>query len=245
MPVPAELPVSIEHFPSFIQFGSSHILAVAIAGIVGSWLIYYARKQSPNVQKNIARWIGWLCLAAIPGGIFAATATTPSTPWQDLLPLHFCDIMLVCCAWALLVPLHPISTCAYFCSLAATTQALITPSVVYDYPSPAYFSFFFSHAIVILSALYIPLVFGWIPKPSGKYMAQLFGICYLIVIYPVNVLLNTNFGFALRPPDSDSVLSLLGPWPWYLVAMQIPGFIVLFLIDLPFRPIRLRQKHCN
>lgn len=241
MPHPIETSAEGTLLPLFTQYSLSHFAALAVAAILGTWVIRHAGKQNQAEKHRTARILGWLCLAVIPGGVLATNFTVPSTPWEELLPLHFCDIMLVCCAWSMFKPYSPLSNCTYFCSLAATAQALITPSLEYDYPTPLYFSFFTSHSLVILCALFIPLVFKWVPKSSGKFLAQLFGICYLIAIYPINILLNTNFGFVLHIPESDSILSLFGPWPWYLVVMQIPGFIIIFFLDIPFHIIRSRQ----
>ncbi len=224
--------------PLFDQFGASHFIAVGLAVLLGTWIIRIAMRQDQTGKKRIAHILGWLCLAAIPGGVLATAATSPSPSWEEILPLHFCDIMLVCCAWSMLKPTSWISNCAYFCALAATTQALITPSLEYDYPTPVYFSFFASHALVILCALFIPIVFKWIPAASGKFMAQFFGIGYLIIIYPINIMMNTNFGFVRYIPSSDSILTFFGPWPWYLITMQFIGFVILFLLDIPFRSKR-------
>lgn len=40
------------------------------------------------------------------------------------------------------------------------------------------------------------------------------------------------------PPDRATLLSLLGPWPWYLIGATVIAFVLLVLLDLPFRRSR-------
>ena len=49
-----------------------------------------------------------------------------------------------------------------------------------------------------------------------------------------NSLLGSNFAFASRPPDNPSLIDHLGPWPWYLLAMQFIALLFFFLLALPF-----------
>ena len=226
---------------TFHQFGLSHLAAVAICFLCGAAVIMSVRRH-PTHERSISRLLGILSLAALPGSILATLATTPDATWQELLPLHFCDIMLIVAAISLFYPSQAACSCTYFCSLAATTQALITPSLQYDFPAPVYFSFFFCHGIVVLIALYHPLVRHWISSETGKYISQLFGILYLITIHPINMAFGFNFGFTMHPPSSASILTLLGAWPWYMFTMQIPAFIIFYLLDLPFRSQRAKRS---
>jgi uncharacterized membrane protein YwaF len=56
----------------------------------------------------------------------------------------------------------------------------------------------------------------------------------------VNLVLGTNFGFASRPPDNPSLIDHLGPWPWYLFAIQAIGVALFFLLAIPFAGRRNR-----
>jgi uncharacterized membrane protein YwaF len=41
-------------------------------------------------------------------------------------------------------------------------------------------------------------------------------------------------------PAQGSLLSLMGPWPWYVVLAALLALIVLTILDLPFRLSRRR-----
>ena len=49
------------------------------------------------------------------------------------------------------------------------------------------------------------------------------------------MLLGTNYGFTVATPAGGSVLDFLGPWPWYLLWMQVPALALMYLLTLPFR----------
>ncbi len=57
---------------------------------------------------------------------------------------------------------------------------------------------------------------------------------YILTVIPVNFLLGTNFGFLARKPDNPSLLDHLGPWPWYILSLQLVALLLLFLLALPF-----------
>ena len=50
----------------------------------------------------------------------------------------------------------------------------------------------------------------------------------------VNRLLGSNFAFASHPPTNPSLIDQLGPWPWYLFAMQGIAVVFFLLLTLPF-----------
>ena len=123
----------------------------------------------------------------------------------------------------------------YYCVLCATLQGLLTPSVAHDFPSWTYFAFFLSHGVTVITALYLPLALEWKPARWDFLWALLLANVYLAAVHPVNMLLETNYGFTVATPAGGSVLDLFGPWPWYLLWMQIPALVLMYLLTLPFR----------
>jgi uncharacterized membrane protein YwaF len=49
----------------------------------------------------------------------------------------------------------------------------------------------------------------------------------------VNTWLGTNFGFAARKPVNPSLLDHMGPWPIYLIWIEVLGLVLFFLLSLP------------
>jgi uncharacterized membrane protein YwaF len=40
--------------------------------------------------------------------------------------------------------------------------------------------------------------------------------------------------FLCRPPEGETIISLLGPWPWYILGIEGVGLVVVFILYIPF-----------
>lgn len=219
----------------FVPFTAMHGGAIA-AGLAGvTALILLGRTGEGN--ERIARFtLGFLCLSAF-GYSQAAWLSIEGDPDLDSsLPLHLCDIAAFIGGFALLTGRHLLATLTYFWGLAGTVQALLTPAISVGFPHPAFFSFFVHHFAIIGAALYLPLVRGWrLERPwwKGPLTALLWGNLYLLLSMAVNAWLGTNFGFTARKPVNPSLLDHLGPWPIYLLWMQVLAALLFSLLALP------------
>jgi uncharacterized membrane protein YwaF len=57
---------------------------------------------------------------------------------------------------------------------------------------------------------------------------------YAAIIYPINMLLGTNFLYINGKPATASILDMLPAWPYYLIYMELIGIVVFMLLYLPF-----------
>lgn len=156
---------------------------------------------------------------------------------DNLLPLQLCDITAMIAGFALITRHRLLCSLTYFWGLAATLQALITPSLVLGFPHLPYVSFFLQHYAIVATALYLPIVDGWRPRsPWWRSPLEIYGysLVYLLAALAINRGLGTNFGFVSRPPHTPSLIDHLGPWPWYLLSIQAIALVVFFLLTLPF-----------
>lgn len=223
----------------FYPGSSSHFAALIVLAILAAVTIISGRKEqsrrTPDSPPGLTtRLLAYACLAGIVFSYIISLIDYPGNPWPDHLPLHFCDVMSVACAWALLTSSRSAKAIAFFCVLCASAQALITPNLKLDFPSLTWYSFFLSHGVTVIAAIYLVAALKWRPRKFDFLIAQAFGISYLLLIHPVNLWLDTNFGFTRFIPENGSVLSFLGPWPWYLFTMQIPAFIVMAILNIIF-----------
>jgi hypothetical integral membrane protein (TIGR02206 family) len=219
----------------FVPFTAMHGGAIA-AGLAGvTVLILLGRSGERN--ERIARFtLAFLCLSAF-GYSQAAWLSIEGDPDLDSsLPLHLCDIAAFIGGFALLTGRRLLATLTYFWGLAGTVQALLTPAISISFPHPAFISFFVHHFAIVGAALYLPLVQGWrLERPwwKGPLAALLWGNLYLLLSMAVNAWLGTNFGFTARKPINPSLLDHLGPWPVYLLWMQVLAALLFSLLALP------------
>lgn len=219
----------------FHPFTPAHFITLAIGFAVTAGLIIFAKRSGKN-QRIVTAILAFLCLASYPFALFAWRGYPVAL--DNVLPLHLCDFAAIVAGFALFTRKPILLTLTYFWGIAATTQALLTPAISHGPPSLPYIHFFVQHFAIVAAALYIPIVLKWRPEmPWWKSPLIVFGvsICYQVAALLINTLLKTNFAFASRPPDNPSLIDHLGPWPFYLFAMQALALVLYLLLALPFR----------
>ncbi len=207
-----------------------------VAGAAGIAVLVLLGRRGGRQERAARFTLALLCFSAF-GYSQAAWSTIEGPPDLDsALPLHLCDIAAFIGGFALLTGKRLLATLTYFWGLAATVQALATPAISIGFPHPAFITFFVHHFAIVGTAFYLPIVLGWRaerPWWQDPLRALLWGNAYLIGAMAVNAWLDTNFGFASRKPENPSLLDHLGPWPVYLIWMQVLAGVFFSLLALP------------
>lgn len=216
-------------------------IAVAVGAAVCTVLCVQARRR-PGRWVDVAGW----ALAAL---LLADAVVFVSTPvvdgyWsvQQSLPLALCDVALVLAALALIRPRWwPLVELTYFWGLAGTLQAVATPDLSVRFPHLVFFEFVTGHLGIVIAALFLVVGRGLRPRTGAVPRVWLVTAAYMLLSGVFDALSGSNYNFLERLPDHGSLLSLLGPWPWYLVAAAGIAFVILLVLDLPFRRPRARS----
>ena len=224
--------------PLFVRWGPSHWGALGAVALAAVLLLWGARRLRREKRVLVGKVLGAVFLMTFLAETFGRIVREHWEPWQDRLPLHFCSLMTVVCFIALWRRRPWACAAAYFGVLAASVQGLITPMLYDGFPSAGYFAFFAGHGLLLISALYLPVVLSWRARPWDDVKTLLLCDAYLLLIIPVNIWLGTNYGFTQHAP-AGSVQEYFGTAPWYLLALQIPALAVLRLLYLTVRP----RKH--
>jgi hypothetical integral membrane protein (TIGR02206 family) len=141
------------------------------------------------------------------------------------LPIQLCDLSWMTASWALWTR-HPWATAlTYYWGLSITTQAIVTPSLGQDFPDPRFFGFWGMHLLIVWAALYLTWGLGVRPTWQSYRVAVIVTACWAIAVYAFNEIADTNYGYLNEKPSSASLLSVLGPWPWYVVAEIVIVFV--------------------
>jgi hypothetical integral membrane protein (TIGR02206 family) len=222
---------------SFEPFSREHLAAVISGGVVVAALLMAGRRGGLSRQLATAM-LAFFNLSAYPLNQAAWLSLGKPMDLDNILPFHLCDIAAMTAGFALLTKRPALCALTYFWGLAATLQALLTPAVGVGFPNWPFITFFIQHFAIVGAALYLPLVEGWRPKqPLWSDPLRVYGwsVAYLSFALGVNHLLQTNFGFANRPPANPSLIDHLGPWPWYLLSLQGIAICLFLLLALPLK----------
>lgn len=211
-------------------FGLLHFGTLASITLSGGLLI--------TAQKQGHRWplalLAFLNLVAYSYNQAVYNTLDYKISLDNILPFHLCDIAAFLAGIALITR-HALACELTYCwGLAGTLQALITPNLSAAFPEPLFFSFFIHHGVIVITALFLPLALNWRPRAGTWPRVLLWNQAYFIFALLVNFLTGTNFGFLLEKPHEASALDHLGPWPLYLLWLQLIAALLMGLLLLPF-----------
>lgn len=224
----------------FVRWSLPHGMALGLVAVAAVVLLWVCRRLRMEKRVLVGKALGALFLLTFLIETFGRIVREHWEPWQDRLPLHFCSLMTLVCFIALWYRKPWACAVAYFGVLGASIQGLITPMLYEGFPSGAFFAFFVGHGLLLVSALYIPVVLRWRARPWDDVKTLALCDAYLLLIIPVNIWLGTNYGFTRYAPPG-TVLEYFGHAPWYFLTLQVPALIVLRALYLTVRPRKKRE----
>lgn len=236
------------HVEPFQLWGTRHLLILGSFTALTTVLCLLVRfNSSPALILTIA-WSLASCLLlskliTLLGSLRMGTATL-----HNALPLHLCDWAAFAVILGLVRRKRLWIDLAYFWGVAGTLQALLTPDLgvpTYDF---RFATFFITHGLIVTGALFLVLGCGLYPDRHSMWRAYLGVQVYFWVAAVSNSLLNLlvhgtwrpaqrpffNYGFLCASTVNPSLLDWLGPWPWYLLSLQILALVLFFILASPF-----------
>jgi hypothetical integral membrane protein (TIGR02206 family) len=163
------------------------------------------------------------------------------TSLQTSLPLDLCDVALVVAALACWTPSADLPVeLTYFWGLAGTLQAVVTPDLGADFPRLEFFQFVVAHIGIVTAALFLVVGLRRRPRPGSVRRVFAISAAYTAFVGGFDWLTGANYMYLARLPGHVSLLSFLGPWPWYVVNATGVALALLLLLDTPFRRARAK-----
>ena len=117
---------------------------------------------------------------------------------------------------------------------AGTFIAMLTPDVDHGFPDSRCLSFFALHGMVAVSAVVLAFGAGNRPRPGADLRVFLLTNAYAAVIAVIDVTAHENYLYLLEKPSQPSLLDLMGPWPWYILAADALAFALFKALMIPF-----------
>jgi hypothetical integral membrane protein (TIGR02206 family) len=156
------------------------------------------------------------------------------------LPLDLCDAVEWVTVYALLAGRPWALEVTWFLGLAGSGMALLTPDVGAELGSWSAVQFFAAHGGVVAAALFLAGAGALRPRPGAWWRVFVGLNAYAAAVALFDARLGTNYMYLREKPPSASLLDLLGPWPWYVLAAEPVALLLLLALDLPFRRARAR-----
>jgi hypothetical integral membrane protein (TIGR02206 family) len=212
------------------QFSDQHLAALAVLASAVAGCVWLARRHPGRWSVLIARCLAALILIAWIGE-YVADAALGIWTVRYSLPLQLTDAVSVVAAAALWTRHMLLVELTYFWALTASLQAVLTPDLGRPFPSVFYFTYFTYHVGAIVAACL--LVFGCRLYPRPGAIWRVFGItlAFTAVAGAGDVLTGGNYMYLRAKPAHASLLSWLGPWPWYIVGAAAVGLAMLGIVS--------------
>lgn len=217
-------------------YGAAVALALVL-GVVGCWA---ARRRPGPWEPWAARLLG-LVLVADAVSYFVSLATSGPFSVQSSLPLPLCDMATVVAAAACFWPAALLVELTYFWGLAGTLQAVATPDLDVGFPHLVFFQYVVGHLGIVLAALFLVIGMGKRPQRHAVPRVLVLTAVYTAAVGLVDWLTGADYMFLSSKPASWSLLSVLGPWPWYTLSATGVAIVLVTALDAPFWPSRHRQ----
>jgi hypothetical integral membrane protein (TIGR02206 family) len=212
------------------QFSDPH-LAALLTMVVGIAASVWGARRHPGP------WMRWFSLglaaliAAAWIGEYVADVILGTWSVRYTLPLQLTDVVSAVSIAALLTRRQMLVELAYFWSYTATLQAVLTPDLAQNFPSVFYFTYFGYHVGAIVAASF--LVFGCrlYPRRGAVWRVFWITIAWTLVAGAADVVTGGNYMYLAYKPAHNSLLNVMGPWPWYIPGGVVLGLALLLLVD--------------
>lgn len=219
---------------AFELFGAGHLVYLAIMAAAIAFLIWGSWTPGEESRRRVRLTIAGIMLL----NEFAWHSWNIATgAWsiREHIPFHLCGVGIWSTIYILFTSDRRAYKFVFFIALAGATQAVITPSAgEYGLPHFRAFQTLISHGMLVIAIVYLAAIEGFRPTWSSIWKTLVILNVYLVFVMAVNVLLDSNYLFTMRKPDTASLFDVLGPWPWYLVSAEVLAAILFVLLYLPF-----------
>ncbi|HJT44936.1 MAG TPA: TIGR02206 family membrane protein [Chthoniobacterales bacterium] len=229
--------------PEFHPWSPSHLVVIFLTiGLPFLLALIVHRTKSPRLERSIRLTIAALLLINYVAYVFIAR-NFGIDHWYKLLPLQLCD-------WAMIVIIVALWTgnrrwleVAYFWGIGGTLQAILTPNLQFGFPDLRFLSFFVAHSGIIIGIVFLMLIYGFRPRPTGILRTFAWTEVYFLVAFTVDLLTGENYGFLLHKPEAASLLNFLSDSRvLYLIEFHALAFAFFALLYAPFAIVDLIRK---
>lgn len=226
----------------FQLFGVPHVTALGIVLVINFSFVWLRNFTSERLRQSIR--YGLATLLIVNETLYHIwRLTTAQWTIQEMLPFHLCAVMVYLSAVMLVTQNKTLYSFLYFLGIGAAMQALLTPNAErWGFPHFRFFQTMISHGSIITAAVYMTLVERYRPylKDIGKILIGM--NIYMGLVQCVNMVVGSNYLWIARKPDFSSIIDYLGPWPWYILSMELFGIAVCLVLYIPFALIDWRKK---
>lgn len=216
----------------FRPFSADHVITISIIVIL-CILLFVFRKQLTVNRRSVRFSLAAIILAA---NIFYHFWLVYEHSWsvQTALPLQLSDLAVLLAVIMLLTKNEIVFQFMYFAGLGSAIQAILTPDLYhFSFPHFLYFQSFISHGGVVLACLFMVAAYHYRPAFRSMWVAFVLVNIYGVGVFFLNKYLGSNYLYIMNKAGMTP-LNFLGPWPWYLLSLELVMIVMFYILYSPF-----------
>lgn len=229
---------------AFAMFSKEHLIAITIV----FWVLGMIKLNREWLYKHDKSARYTIAFLLITQEIILNINRVMNGVWSmsESLPFHLCSFSVILIAIMMVTDSYKLFEIQYFWGLVGAPLAILTPDLTnYGFPHFRFYQFFFSHGMILVGVFYMVFVKGY--KPTLKSLGR--SIMYTNIILPfigiINWFTGGNYFFIARKPVTGSLLDFLGPWPYYIIWIEVLGLVLFFLCLLPVLLIKKQGEQSS
>lgn len=216
----------------FYMWGTAHLMTIGVALLCFMGLFIFRRTLEPY-KRSIRLTVGW---ALIVSRISLDVWYIQTEQWSitSSLPFELCSIASILCGIMLLTKSKILFDIFYFIAIGGAIQAILTPELLLGFPQYRYIQFFLDHTLLILSPLIMITLYHFRPTFWSVFKSFIGLNVIAVIVYMINRLIDANYMFLIHKPSTPSVIDYLGPYPFYIMSLELVALIIFILLYIPF-----------
>ena len=195
-------------------------------------LVFYA--IAAKSRATLATILGCVLLGEIVFTHIYLATIQDTWALSDSLPLHLCRMSFVLAGLALITKSQVLFEWSAYLGLPGGMESILTPELTQGTSHWMVVDYYFSHSFLLA----VPIVMSafLLMKPRRRALVNIFFVvnCVAAVVFVIDRSLGANYMYLLRKPLVDSPF-LIGPWPWYILGLEVAAMIHLLVMDVIFR----------
>ncbi len=218
----------------FRPFSAEHLIVMAIILVLSILVFVFRKKLREAKRRKVFRF--FLAFVILGANVWYHLWLVSEHAWtaKKALPLQLSDLAALLAVVMLLSKSNRIFQFMYFAGLGSAIQAILTPDLYkFSFPHFLFFQSFVSHGGVVLACLFMAAVLGYRPTIRAMWVTILIVNLYAGCLYFLNKYLNSNYMYIMKKAGM-SILNILGPWPWYLIWVELLMILSFYLLYSPF-----------
>lgn len=228
---------------TFVLFSSEHLAAITVLFLC-VLILFLLKKVLVRPLNNTLLFERVFAVSLLVMEVAYHLVLVQEKTWSisESLPLHLCSLTLLCSIILLWTGNKRFYDFVFYAGMGGALQAVLTPSILVNFPDFKFIQFFYVHIGIILTAFYILWVKGY--KPTFKGLIKTMVILNIIFpfIFVLNILIQGNYMFLREKPINGSLLDFIGPYPWYILSMEVVAFTLFLITWLVFRKQKIQNK---